>query len=376
MCGIVYANNFKGSPVNKQVIERYKAQRTRGINGFGFFVPEANRLTHNTREGRILSLLGRREDSEVLFHHRFPTSTENVRNACHPFSTLSNNKHFTNNYVLVHNGHVSNASALKAKHEEIGIEYVSTQPTGEFNDSEALLYDVALYLDGQQDKLTATGGIAFIVIERNKEGERVKVHFGRNSSPLKMTFNEDELVLASEGDGEMIKSDVLHSFNYKTGALESIALEIPSGWADYGYTYSNSQYNSKSLGEWDSGVRDNGDYDYNGYSRDTLSEIDIDAKVEYYLEAAEGDVDEAYAMATDDGAELATMYKILEQQLMFPETTTEDDADFILDECLECEDALKLTTRAITRLFWRSTSGRDIKEAMTVADIVGGSHAN
>ena len=91
---------------------------------------------------------------EVLFHHRFSTSTADVPNACHPFSTKD---FFKNNYVGVHNGVIGNDDELEKQHLELGINYISRQTNGQFNDSEALIYDIARYLEGEVDELHPLG---------------------------------------------------------------------------------------------------------------------------------------------------------------------------------------------------------------------------
>ena len=91
-----------------------------------------------------------------------------MRSACHPFSTKS---YFKNNYVGVHNGVIINDAELEEEQARLGIRYVSRMKDGAFNDSEALIYDIARYLEGEVDCLTACGSIAFIIIKRNPEGE-------------------------------------------------------------------------------------------------------------------------------------------------------------------------------------------------------------
>lgn len=242
------------------VIDRYQKQRSRGTKGFGFYIPAMNRLAHNTREERILRLLGRAQASEILYHHRWPTSTENVRNACHPFSTKSA---FKKNYVMVHNGVVSNDDELAEEHKERGIKYISTQPDGRFNDSEALLYDIALYLEGEHSTLKAEGDIAFIVIENAEDGSPSKLHFGRNEgSPLFMHLDDSFISLASEASAEhkaqSIEAHKLYTLDYATRLLTIVDLEIPE-WMTFATKNTfNHGYWGKD-GQW---VSDYPDYDH------------------------------------------------------------------------------------------------------------------
>lgn len=237
MCGIVYSMSFNGKPVNSTVLGRYKAQRNRGNEGFGFYIPESNRLTHNVRESRIISLLKRDQASEILFHHRFPTSTSNVRNACHPFSTKDTYDH---NYVVVHNGVLQNEYKLLDVHESEGIKYVSMQENGQFNDSEALAHDLAQYIEGQVTELTASGSIAFIAIQRKNDGERTALYFGRNQgNPLKMKFTKKSVTISSEGDGVLIEENTLYRWDYAEKRLSMTPMTIPySTWSST-TTYSN-----------------------------------------------------------------------------------------------------------------------------------------
>src|SRR5882757_7620379 len=114
MCGLVYYKSFTGANIVEDVIWRYKSQRARGTEGFGFYIPGLNELAHSPSEDRILALLKTYESSEVLYHHRNPTSTQNVENACHPFST---GDFFSKRYVLIHNGVLHNSLLLKTQHE-------------------------------------------------------------------------------------------------------------------------------------------------------------------------------------------------------------------------------------------------------------------
>lgn len=178
---------------------------------------------------------------EILFHHRYPTSTSNVRNACHPFSTKKVFEYY--NYVLVHNGVLWNENELKKEHEKLGIKYVSEQLDGSFNDSEALTYDVARYLEGQVDKITAKGNIAFICVQRSHDGEPVALYFGRNTgNPLKMKMTENSITLSSEGDGEMIKPDTMYRFDYTSYKLTESYVTIPEVGTTLGASYTSSQY--------------------------------------------------------------------------------------------------------------------------------------
>lgn len=205
------------------MIGQYLKQKNRGQDGFGLFDYEYKNMVHETQEHNILKWLKRYPSKNLLFHHRLPTSTANVKNACHPFSTKD---YFKTNYILVHNGIITNDLELKADHETLGIKYQSVQPDGSFNDSEALLWDVALYLEGQQDGLKAEGMVAFICTAIGKGNKHDRLWFGRNSNPLNMLLDAEGLMLSSEGKGDPIDEHTLYSFDYKTRKLTTKPLDI------------------------------------------------------------------------------------------------------------------------------------------------------
>lgn len=223
MCGIIFAFDYKGRSVNNGVLNQFDAQRRRGTQGFGLWDGTRDNIVRSTTEDGILKWLVEKNSHMILFHHRFPTSTDNTKNTTHPISTKT---HFKYEYITVHNGHISNSWGLKSDHEELGIKYSSIQGH-RFNDSEALAWDVALYLEGKQDKLKAVGAMAFITIKL-KDGKPLKMYFGRNTNPLNMLDVEEGICLSSEGPGDEIKSNTLYTFDYKTHKITDKFLGMPS----------------------------------------------------------------------------------------------------------------------------------------------------
>lgn len=307
MCGIVYCAGLDGQPVNKLVAQQFNKQRSRGTEGFGFLDNTSGHIIRATKERKILSKLRNRKSSDILFHHRYPTSTDNVKNACHPFSTRD---FFDKKYVLVHNGWLTNAWELKTEHEKLGIQYASVQPDGRFNDSEALLWDVSLYLEGKQDTLKAEGAIAFICIERSDTSNML--YFGRNSSPLNMSLDNRTLMLSSEGEGTPIERDTLYTYDYASGSVYEKPLEIkeysyvstyPYSSSDYTDNYSdNSTYTS---GVWygDSFVKSDREVDYlyfDEYMSDADMSFDIKSVYRKYAREALGVYQTMYDLITHD----------------------------------------------------------------------------
>jgi predicted glutamine amidotransferase len=242
MCGIAYAHNLKGLAVNNDIMQQFDAQRHRGVQGFGLFDGQENNMVRSTTEDKILKWLVKYDSNLILFHHRFPTSTINVKRAAHPFSTKD---YFGNTqYVMVHNGHISNASSLRKEHEKLGIKYYSVLEDDTFNDSEALCWDLALTLEGKQDKLQAYGGIAFICL-KIVDGALERMYFGRNSNPLSLRRGDGTIHLSSEGDGDAIERNTLYNYNYLANRLTTKKFTVPATYYDINPHYS-SQYADSS----------------------------------------------------------------------------------------------------------------------------------
>jgi hypothetical protein len=314
MCGIVGALSFNDMPVNDTVLQVFENQRTRGLEGFGLYDYEYKNLVRSTTEHGIKKWLRRYPSSNILFHHRLPTSTKNVKNACHPFSTKD---HFKTNYVLVHNGYLFNDDDLKEAHELKGIKYHSEQPDGTFNDSEALLWDIALYLEGKQKTVKAEGAIAFICIAITPGKKANKMYFGRNTSPLKMLHTEEGLLLSSEGPGVATETDTLYTFNYDTRKLTTKELKLPMQTYNW-KGYQNYNYN----GYYDSIYEDWGDEDYEFYSGSEKQMIEEGRKLT------------KSKPLTDDGYKL--QMKLLTERVMREASGFYAEAIKILDKEYDC----------------------------------------
>ena len=278
MCGIVYAEDFQGNPVNNLIMQQFDQQRNRGIEGFGIFDGVRKHLVHEAKENKILNWLVNHDSSLLLMHHRFPTSTINVKPACHPFSTKD---YFGDTqYIMVHNGMIRNSDDLYVKHQELGIDYQSLLRDMTFNDSEALMWDLALTLEGKQDHLTAYGSIAFICLKL-EGGVLSKMYFGRNTSPLNMYREKSGIMLSSEGEGEAIDTQKLYTWNYALKRLTKREMNIPSydpdfKWAsnttrgsgyvpqEYSYPmpYQAKRWNSWEDDEYEDNYEDEVDYEY------------------------------------------------------------------------------------------------------------------
>lgn len=247
MCGIVYAHDFTGNPVNNFVLDTFDNQRHRGTQGFGLFDGQEMNMAHAAKEDKILNWLVKYDSNLIMFHHRYPTSTVNVKRAAHPFSTKD---YFGDTqYILVHNGSISNAYELYDEHTELGIEYKSLLQDGTFNDSEALLWDFALFMEGKQKELKVTGGIAFVCIRLNK-GKLEKMYFGRNSNPLKLYRNKNGISLSSEGIGEEIDEHTIYTWNYSLNRLTKRKVTIPRFKVYTSETWNSTNWSNNSYTNW------------------------------------------------------------------------------------------------------------------------------
>lgn len=187
-------------------------------------------MVHESQEKNITKWLKKYNSNIIMFHHRNPSSTINIKRACHPFSTRD---YFgKTEYVLIHNGYITNANELFTAHATDGIPYQSFLEDLTFNDSEALLWDFALYMEGEQPDIRAKGGIAFICM-KIVDGKLTNLYFDRNTNPLFMKRKKDKLYLASEGKGQSITPGLLYNYDYQKDEITTTKLELPNRFDSY-----------------------------------------------------------------------------------------------------------------------------------------------
>lgn len=230
MCGIIYAKRTDEKGAKKLILKRYEKQKTRGTDGFGFISLENGIVGKEFRaeeEKDIKKLLNDSSCDEILFHHRYPTSTPNFIEATHPIKVSHNSLKY--DYYVVHNGVISNDDDLRKKHLEQGFIY-NTEITKKYitsgntyvekmwNDSEALAIDIAQVIETDK-KVEAKGSIAFIALQFDKETKKaVALFFGRNTNPLKIEMSEFIFCLSSES-GTDIESHKLYKYDYTLNEL-------------------------------------------------------------------------------------------------------------------------------------------------------------
>jgi len=229
---------------NKRIKQLYFAQKNRGTEGYGFLNINTLQCFRAKYEHQILSLLAKNKASEILFHHRRPTSTDNTPETAHPIYSGNN---FINKYYLVHNGTISNDQQLYDKHTKLGLKYstfIGKDKYGIpiFNDSECLLLELGLYLEGKQEKLETIGSVAFVLLETDKNNTPLNLYYGRNyASDLKFLDTDTEMIISSEGNGNYIDVNELNIYCYKTKEFSKKKLEFKR--TSYLYYEKNYSYN-------------------------------------------------------------------------------------------------------------------------------------
>jgi hypothetical protein len=239
MCGLIYVRRKDGGNAAETVEHAYQQQKSRGTRGFGYVaIGKTSEVKRAESEETILKKLKTEKSSEILFHHREPTSTPNYVDVTHPIRV--EHERLSHAYYLIHNGIISNDYERKAAHEKKGFAYTTTvkienrtlnhtYTAEQFNDSEALAIDFARYIDGQTKSIRARGSMAFICLQVEKpSGRPLALYAARNdSSPLRMYENDKLFALISEGGTRSLPVNTLWRYDYGTGRTTESPLILP-----------------------------------------------------------------------------------------------------------------------------------------------------
>lgn len=255
MCGIIYVKRTDGKCATKTLLKRYENQKERGTDGFGYVAIEPNTPALPIRtatEKEIKTALEAEKANEILFHHRFPTSTPNLAEVAHPIE-VDQPELLKYRYLVVHNGIIRNDDEMKAKHEKMGFTYrtkltqkfittTSTYKSNYYNDSESLAIELALAIENESDKLEAKGDSAFIALQLNRiTNAPVALYFGRNEgNPLAIEKQANFTVLASKANGSQIAPHTLYRFDYATGKTTNRDLLVGEKEAEKSYGFGKS----------------------------------------------------------------------------------------------------------------------------------------
>lgn len=292
MCGIIHSKlaDIKKA-VAKIVIKRYNKQKNRGNQGYGYVEIKNGFVVAEIRtqtEKEILEKLEKSTADEIMFHHRYPTSTPNLIEATHPIKV--NNECLEYNYYVIHNGIISNDTELREDHLKNGFSYttnitkkwITAQNTyleEMWNDSEALAIDLALAIEANSE-IKAKGSIAFIALQFHKTtGKAIALYYGRNNgNPLCLEQDKSFFSLSSES-GKSIKTDILYRFDYQTKKITEEAKKIgnyTTSTTGYGFSdwedYTESIYNPRSPSE----NLEEEDFDIEDWEEMEMLEIQID----------------------------------------------------------------------------------------------------
>jgi predicted glutamine amidotransferase len=247
MCGIIFVERRNECLANSMVLKRFEKQRQRGTDGFGYISINDGIVRKTVRaedEKDIIPKLAKEKDKCILFHHRYPTSTPNLKEATHPITVSHPSLKF--DYHVVHNGVISNPDELKKNHLKLGFIYttrivtetktISTIYSEEcYNDSEAFAIDFALSLENDKE-IKSSGSIAFIALQVNKETKKVnRVYYGRNyGNPLKVEEDKTYFCLSSE-TGTLIDANILHCYDMenRTTTMKAKKIGIYHDYSSY-----------------------------------------------------------------------------------------------------------------------------------------------
>lgn len=310
MCGLVLLKrNDNHSPV-KPLLARYNEQKHRGQQGFGFVAVRKGRVIgyerDTTFDGIEKKLQAFNSADEILFHHRMPTSTKNLEETAHPI--FVSNRILKHDYYLIHNGVITNPEKLKVEHEKLGFEYNTEVELfagykqkhskknkkkqryevtkTEFNDSEALAVEFALFNEGIKPEIETVGSAAFIAYEVTKDTKQVvAMHYGRNNNPIKAFRAHGMFTLTSESkdQGHVEVDDYkLVTIPYKDG-VQTVGTIKPM-------RLDASLYSSRTSG-W-SGSSTDTSYSYPSASGHSHSKIGYDASRSRYDCGLEDDFDD------------------------------------------------------------------------------------
>jgi predicted glutamine amidotransferase len=254
MCGIIAT--FGGTPID-DALKQYELQKSRGQDGFGFLALKGGHLvafkrrTHERGIREEFEEVRELQPDAILFHHRFPTSTENLPDAAHPLPIKM--KKWKHDYYMLHNGVVTanfdhgedeiekagyrfGSRVEEVKYFRCGGKTYERVEDSSINDSEILGYYVAALLEGERKDIPVTGAAACIVARVNKKSKRVTVYAMRNNmNPLKVlrtkTKGGTTLLVSSENTGVNLDAHTIHELD-----LRSLTFSVKRT-VDIGYNY-------------------------------------------------------------------------------------------------------------------------------------------
>lgn len=271
---------------NKRICKQYQKQKHRGNRGFGIvniLDDMSFKVDRYTSEKDFTKRLGeiKRDNQNIctLVHHRYPTSTSNWSSQTHPISVKNDN--LVHEYLVMHNGVISNDDKLKDLHDTEGYIYDTLIENfyrtryglfagdSEWNDSNALAVEVAKWIEGKVPCISQVHGTYACIVLQIKDNKIHKIFTFRNSgNPLKK--NND--VLGSELGKNDVDAGVLYELDISTFELTAVKDFVDNQKRtpvpNYNYGYSSGRVESNILNEhplW-------GDEGY--WSNNTIYDVD------------------------------------------------------------------------------------------------------
>lgn len=242
MCGIIYVKNKKGHNVIDEVWKLYTNQKHRGQEGFGFLNITKNKVKCYRAENDVdikKMLKSIKKADEIMFHHRYPTSTPNLIEATHPI--IVDSKLLSYKYYMIHNGIITNDDDLYFGHIKNGFKYntkittkqITSNNTYEtycYNDSETLAIELGLFIEGKKKTISNKGSIAFMLLQADKNDKPIALYYGRNyGSPLILSDKNSKVIISSESEDitlDDISDDIIYKKDYSTGKISEIITNV------------------------------------------------------------------------------------------------------------------------------------------------------
>lgn len=236
MCGLIYVKRKDGKPAYRAVLKRYRNQKHRGQRGFGYVAIENDEVVAYHRaptEHEIVQKLEKEKATEILFHHRQPTSTPNIEESAHPLLVQSKGA-LDFKYLIAHNGVIRNTEELREKHNQLGFQYTTEiyrgfeTPKGkryeeeiDWNDSESVAIETALAVESKKGYIDSRGPAAVIGLQLQGKKVIQRFFYRNEGNPLKFHEDQTMLTITSIGQGDDVKSDHVKRI-LATGGFESI----------------------------------------------------------------------------------------------------------------------------------------------------------
>lgn len=273
MCGLISVLSKRRKPAGQYAFELYKKQASRGRDGYGYIAIHDNKIVSLERskdEETIRAKLMKEKAEMIMFHHRFPTSTDNTVGTTHPM--FVSNGELEYDYYFAHNGVITNASQLKVEHNNLGYNYLTEhklmevaeyphgldpevvgEPKIKFNDSESLAIELARYIEGRVERVETEGAAAFWGVSVVKGTNQVhRIYYGKNKGRDLSFFKNKKWFGVTSITGEDLADMQLFTLDLSTRNIEQTELRIdeakPVAQAAIGYgTYHRNVHNSYEI---------------------------------------------------------------------------------------------------------------------------------